>query len=471
MKIRALAGVLAIASMLIVARASHAADEATLFRLFLKDGGTLVAYGEIARVGDRVIFSMPTAPTGTKSPPPLHLTNLPADRIDWARTDRYALSARSGRYIETQAENDYTELSNQVAQTLNDVGLTNDTARRLALVEGARRMLVAWPPEHYNYREPDIRQMVSMLDAAIADLRTRGSAGAGSSAFAFNLVALATPAPDIEPIMPAPTLKESIEQVLLAARLSDSSADRVQLYRSALDELHRLRAVDPSVPTEYVTTTAAGITTAITTEVRTDRAYQFLTQRLLRLADLRAHEGDVRALERLVTRVHTNDRILGYARPDVVASLLAAIDEKLDAARRLQLARDRYALREPVLVEYRLAIAEPLQQFAALASALEDIKSLSGTPPGTLDFIERTLGRLSKSAGEIRPPDELVEAHALFVSALNLALNAATIRREATLASSITRAWDASSAAAGSLMLGSKARTDIQKLLRRPQLQ
>src|SRR5436190_6220775 len=222
MKIRTLAGILAIASVLMFTRASSAADEATMFRLFLKDGGTLVAYGEIARVGDRVIFSMPT---GAGSPPPLHLTNLSADRIDWPRTDRYAMSARSGRYIETQAENDYTELSNQVAQTLNEVGQTGDTPRRLQLVEAARRTLIAWPPDHYNYREPDIRQMVSMLDAAIADLRIQGSQGSrGSGAFAFNLVALATPPPDIEPIMPAPTLKESIEQVLLAARLSDSSA-------------------------------------------------------------------------------------------------------------------------------------------------------------------------------------------------------------------------------------------------------
>src|SRR3954471_2809218 len=161
MKIRTLAGVLAIASVLIVARASRGADEATMFRLFLKDGGTLVAYGEIARVGDRVIFSMPTGLTGPAkgSPPALHLTNLAADRIDWPRTDRYAMSARSGRYIETQAENDYTELSNQVAQTLNDVGQTTDTARRLELVEQARRTLAAWPSEHFNYRETDIRQL------------------------------------------------------------------------------------------------------------------------------------------------------------------------------------------------------------------------------------------------------------------------------------------------------------------------
>src|SRR5437762_12567793 len=115
MNTRTLAGVLMLASLLMGGSSALAAPgdaDATLFRLFLKDGGTLVSYGEVARVGDRVIFSMPT---GAGTPPPLHLTSLAADRIDWPRTERYAQSARSGRYLETQAENDYAELSNQIA--------------------------------------------------------------------------------------------------------------------------------------------------------------------------------------------------------------------------------------------------------------------------------------------------------------------------------------------------------------------
>jgi hypothetical protein len=103
MNTRTLAGVLMLASLLMrggFALAAPGDADATLFRLFLKDGGTLVSYGEIARVGDRVVFSMPT---GTGTPPSLHLTSVAADRIDWPRTDRYAMSARSGRYIETQA--------------------------------------------------------------------------------------------------------------------------------------------------------------------------------------------------------------------------------------------------------------------------------------------------------------------------------------------------------------------------------
>src|SRR5258707_794407 len=149
MAARKFAGIFIVLCLLTSAR-STLADDATQFRVFLKDGGSLVSYGEVARVGDRVVFSMPT----TAGPnPPLHLVNISADRVDWDRTDRYAASARSGRYIETQAENDYAELSNRVAGALNDVALTDEPARRLAIVEDARKTLAEWPADHFNYRE------------------------------------------------------------------------------------------------------------------------------------------------------------------------------------------------------------------------------------------------------------------------------------------------------------------------------
>jgi len=53
---------------------------------------------------------------------------------------------------------------------------------------------------------------------------------------------------------------------------------------------------------------------------------------------------------------------------------------------------------------------------------------------------------------------------------VQLSANAGKMRREAVLASDMTRAWNASSAAAGALMLGDKARLDIQSIVRRPTL-
>jgi hypothetical protein len=451
------------ACVLVFARAASAADEATLFRLFLKDGGTLVSYGEVARVGDRVVFSMPTS-AGPN--PALHLVNIAADRVDWPRTDRYAESARSGHYLETQAENDYTALSNQITDLLAEVARTDDPGRRLAIVEDARRMLAEWPANHYNYREADIRQMLTMLDVAIADIKATSGQG-----FNLSLVAFASQPTPSEPLLPAPTLRESIEQVLTVARLSESSTDRVSLLRSAVTELEKNKETDPSLPADWVEATTTAAQQVIDAELRTDRAYRSLSTRMIRLADQRARAANVRGVENLLSLVRSRDDALGNARPDDVNSLMAAIEERLDAARRLRLARDRWLMRAPDFQRYRVAINGPLDLFWQLRPALEDIKSLAGSTPYALQTIERLVAQIVKLAGDVSPPEEFVAAQALLVSAAHLAENAAAIRRDATLSGNIQRAWDASSAAAGALMLGSKARTDIRSMLRQPQLQ
>ena len=56
-------------------------------------------------------------------------------------------------------------------QALNEVAPTDRPAQRLAIVERARKTLADWPPTHYNYRAAEVRQMLGMLDEAIADLR------------------------------------------------------------------------------------------------------------------------------------------------------------------------------------------------------------------------------------------------------------------------------------------------------------
>jgi len=104
-------------------------QEAPLFRVFLKDGTTLVSYGELARVADRVVFSMPTS--ASMDNPNLHLVDIASDRVDWARTTSYAESARATRYLETRAETDYTRLTTDIAQAINDVALATNEAGKL----------------------------------------------------------------------------------------------------------------------------------------------------------------------------------------------------------------------------------------------------------------------------------------------------------------------------------------------------
>src|SRR5262249_1840920 len=152
-----------------------AADDAVLFRVFLKDGTALVSYGEFARVADRVVFSMPLHVPDAN--PSLHLVSIPAERVDWDRTNRYTENARAAHYLATRAGSDYAALSNEVARALTEVSPAPDAATRLRLVEHARKALADWPHDHYNYRAAEVRQMLTMLDDAIADLRATSGAG------------------------------------------------------------------------------------------------------------------------------------------------------------------------------------------------------------------------------------------------------------------------------------------------------
>jgi hypothetical protein len=456
---RRLAGAVLFVCLLTAARQA-AAEDAALFRVFLKDGTSLVSYGEFARVGDRVVFSMPT---GAAPNSPMRLVDLPADRVDWDRTSKYADTVRETHYIETQADKDYAALSNSVTQTLNEVALTTDAARRLDLVERARRTLAEWPADHFNYRVNEIRQMLGMLDEAIADLRSSSRTGR----FDLALTAFSTPPGNTEPLLPKPTAEEAIEQTLLAAKLADTAAERTSLLKDAL------ASIDVSagaLPPEWAARVRAETALQLQREQRIDRQYAALTSYYVGVAHWRARVADVRGVERLVAQIEARDAALGSHRPESVNALIAAVRAELDAAQRLRLARDRWNLRLPEFRRYYASIATALGQLSRLRPALESIKSLAGSTPASLDAIEGAVGAIVRTADATSPPEEFRAAHAQLVSAAQLAANAARIRREATMAGDIARAWDASSAAAGALMLGSAARKEIVRLLNPPRL-
>ncbi len=362
---------------------SCGADEATLLRVFLTDGTSLVSYGEPARVSDRVIFSMPTATTPN---PPLHLVNLPIARVDWDRTSRYAATARASHYIETQAETDYAALSNDVASTLNEVALTAEPSQRLAIVQRARQTLADWPQSHFNYRAAEVRQLLGMLDEAIADLQASRTPGR----FALSLSAFTDPPAIVEPLLPPPaTPREAIEQVLTAARAVDMSAERTSLLATAVggDRSRQGRAAGR---------VGGGDARGRAAEI----AQRAAAGSLLPVAD-RAHDGAGQPARQAGRRprhragrprlIQQRDAALGGKRPDAVSALIDAVQAKLDAARQLQLARDRYALRAPALTQYRVAIGTPMDLFAQLKPSLEAVKALSGSAPGALDALQRSV--------------------------------------------------------------------------------
>ena len=90
------------------------ADSAPLFRVFLTDGFSLVSYGEVARVADRVVFSMPTSTSIDN--PVLQLVDIASSRVDWTRTEAYAEVARATHYFRGRAASDYAMLSTTISR-------------------------------------------------------------------------------------------------------------------------------------------------------------------------------------------------------------------------------------------------------------------------------------------------------------------------------------------------------------------
>jgi hypothetical protein len=441
--------------------ASASEDSSPLFRVFLKDGSSLVSFGEFARVDDRVVFSMPTS--ASMAAPQLQLINIPSDQVDWERTTNYAESVRASRYIATRAESDYAQLTTEIAQALNDVALTDDANRRLAIVEKARRTLADWPASHYNYKRDEIQQMLGTLDEAIASLR----AASGSNTFDLSFVAPADRPPATEAVLPPPSARETIEQTLRAARLTPSPAERLSLLTVALNALDADAA---TLPADWSTVTRAEVSRQLAREQALDRRYQLLSARMLKFAAARASQADVRGVQRVLLSIKANDELLGGARPDAVAAMVAAVEDQLDAARRLRLELDRWALRAPALRAYRDAMTASVTELRRMSPLLEDIKALAGSGPDAIGAILKETAQIQKVMAKLDPPTELLDVHNLFASAVQLADNAARIRREAALTGSIARAWDASSAAAGALMLITRARTDMLVALRPPQV-
>jgi hypothetical protein len=435
-------------------------SSAVLYRIFLHDGTTLVSYGEYARVADRVVFSMPLG-APQQEPSRLQLVSIPEASIDWSATDRYAESARAAHYVATRGDIEFGQMNTAVAQALNDLALEPDPRRKVEKAEEARRNLAAWSARTYGYRAAEVGDLALLLDQAVAELR----AAAGGRRFDLSFVAGAPP-PSTVPLMPPPTLRESIEQTLAAARLTPEPTERMDLLSAIIRDLDRLSADE-----SWAVDLRQRALQDLALETTTQEAYAKVTAKAIDGADRYVRDADVQAIETLVRRVLADDDRLGRRRPHVVSALLAALDERLEAARRLRVARDHWLARLPAFKAYRRAIDRVLGDFRHVAPALERLRSLSESGPGDLADLERRISRASDRAGSVIPPPELDPAHALLRSALQLAAGAGRARAAvAAPGGDLTRTMEASSAAAGALMLFGRASGEIARLLEPPRL-
>jgi hypothetical protein len=429
-----------------------------LYRVILTDGTALVSFGEFTRVGDRVVFSMPLdSPRGDR----LQLVNLPASTVNWESTEQYAAATRYAQYVATRAEADFAVLTGEVARALNEISLAKDPARRLLIAEQTRRIVNAWPMEHYGYRSADVNDMLSLLDGTISDLR----GATGVRRFDFSLVA--TIEPPSMPLLPDPTPSQAIDQVILAARLSDVPVERMTLLRSALSTIEEQQK---TLPRSWVRQTRASVQKMLDAEVEAERRYAELSRATVSKAMSAAAKGDVRGVEQVVSKLQVQDRALGQKRPDQVAGLLAMLQERLDAARRLRLMRDQWARKVDGIRAYRSAIAAPIDRLVKLRSALDDVKALAGPDIDALPDLAQRFERIARQLVGILPPADMESAHATLRSAAELGQQAMRTRERAAMKADVAAAWDASSAAAGSIMMLAQARRQIEDLSRPPEL-
>jgi hypothetical protein len=440
---------------------ARAASDATLFRLFLKDGGTLVSYGEYTRVEDRVVFSMPVGGTGDE--PRLQVVWIPAVSVDWPRTDRYAESARYQHYADTHGEEDFAVLNNEVARVLNDIALSTDRASALAIAEKARAALAEWPKQHHGYRQEDVREIVSLIDEAIANLRVAG----GATQFDLALVATAPKVP-LEPVLGMPLPREQLDQTLRLASMAASATDRVTLLQSALAMVNDNSA---GLQGAEAATMRASLESRIRADLETDRRYGKMALKLTQRASRAAADANITGVEKAMNRLDHEDAKLGRSRPEVIDSLRASIEASLSDARRLRLLRDQWMLRQAIYRDYQRQVGSQLMSLVKAQPQLEAIRRLDGPPLATLRSLQGRLSGGAERLERLQVPEDLRSTHSMLVGAWRFAETAANGRSDAISSGNVGRAWEASSAAAGALMLLSQVQHGIQELLELPRLQ
>ena len=445
------------------------AESVTLFRVFLNDGTAIVSYGEYARVGDRLVFSMPIGAVdpGSSSTPVLHVVNLPLSAVNWPATAQYADSARFAHYMKTKAESDYAALAGDVAATLNAIVVAKDPKTRLEMAVSARRRLATWPRDHYGYRADDVREMLGLLDEAISGLR----AAAGETSFSLDLVATSAPVarePRRSPqLLAAPSPAEAIAQALTVAKTTDVPADRISILRGVVAALDDPRN---ALPSRWAGEARKSALRNLKEEARVGQEYASLMTSALKRAGEAAQRADVRRIETVLTSATRRDRQLGRRRPDEVKALVDQLQLQLASAQRLRLARDQWQERRGAHRAYSRVIAPIIEDLVRAQRNLDDIKSLAGSEASVLVTLGDRLATASKTLAVVPVPDDLKPAHALLTSAVNLASTAVRTRRQATVTGQLALAWEASSAAAGSMMLFGRAKEDMEAAVRLPQL-
>lgn len=432
---------------------AQAIDPGAVFRVFLTSGEALPSYGESAVVGDRVVFTLLVG--STQGQTAMQLVSLPRTSVDLERTVRYARSIRGRYYAATRGEVDYAAIRLEAQRALEQVTSSADPKKRVELAEEARRRLVAWSEGTYGYRADEVRQLIGLFDDAIQELR---AAAGGSIAIDFRANA---PEPGPEPLLDPPALTASIDLALRAAQLADTEEDRLAILRTAAS----VTAADPS---------AAELNVRVVRELRAEEsataAYTILADEVKKEADAARRRGDVEAVEAAIQWLHNRDRGLGNRRPGRVAAVEAELETMLADARTRRDALVRYRRLRPVFLGYERTMRPSMSGLDGLMPVLKALEDFRFTAYDRLERAEARLKALQATTRAVTPPEDLADVHATFLSALQMAEHAVARRRLSASTGNDTFNREASSAAAGAIMLAGLAREQLVARLYPPKI-
>jgi hypothetical protein len=448
----------AFACAIVLLPAAASASDAVLYRIFLRDGGAFISYGEFAHVAGSVVFSVPLGDTTVN--PDLRLVSIPEDAVDWPRTDRYTDAVRARRYADTRGEEEFAILANQVAGALNDVMLTSDPKRRIAMVDEARTNLAKWPAEHFGYRGADVAWFSEELESIVADMR----ASAGQSQFNLSLVSGSTSAAP-EPLLPSPSAEETFGIALGVARAASDPGERMSLLRAISASLS-----GPAASGGWAGDLKLIADTQLSYETSVSNAYATLSTTALATAAFRAKKADVVGVDRAIRSVLDEDDRLGRKRPSEMASILAALDLQLDAAKKLQAARAAWQSRQPALSAYRKKVESPMWRVRRHQKGLADLETGASR---SYTAMAADAAAAARELSRIVPPPEMATVHGLLTTSVRMmqrAANAANALSSSDPHASDALLREASSAAAGAWMMFQSAVTELTKLTSLPQL-
>jgi hypothetical protein len=134
-------------------------------------------------------------------------------------------------------------------------------------------------------------------------------------------------------------------------------------------------------------------------------------------------------------------------------------------------ALDRYTAIRPALFAYEKGVRPVMSGFDGLVPVFQAVREERYTAYERLERAGVRLGDYADALQAVDPPPDLADVHATLISAVQMAFHAVTRRRLAVASGSRVVAAEASSAAAGAMLLAAQARETLVARLYPPKIQ